>query len=102
MAASGERAMAKRTGSRKAGAAAKTEPVGSSEPPLDPQLLRRVVVENINPQVDGGRFPIKRVTGESVTVSADIHADGHDLLAAVVMYRRAGDAAWREVPMTLV
>jgi starch synthase (maltosyl-transferring) len=61
--------------------------------------FRRVVVEGIRPQVDCGRFPIKRVVGEAVTVTADIHADGHDELAAVTMYRRIGEEAWREVPM---
>ena len=71
-------------------------------PQLDPQLQRRVVVENLHPQVDCGRFPIKRVPGEEVAVSADIHADGHDVLAAVLMFRRAGDAAWGEVPMEAV
>jgi starch synthase (maltosyl-transferring) len=62
-------------------------------------LKRRVVVEDVRPQVDAGRFPIKRVTGERVTVAADIFADGHDELSAVLLYRRVGDAAWREVPM---
>jgi starch synthase (maltosyl-transferring) len=69
---------------------------------LDPQLQRRVVVENIHPQVDCGRFPIKRVPGEEIAVGADIHADGHDVLAAVLMFRRAGDHTWREVPMEAI
>jgi len=69
---------------------------------LDPSLARRVVVENVRPQVDCGRFPIKRTVGETVRVTADIHADGHDVLAAAVLYRRAGDADWREVPMEFV
>ena len=67
--------------------------------PLDPLLLRRVVVENIYPEVDAGRFPIKRVVGETVVVSADVHADGHDKIAAAVLYRRAGDQSWHEAPM---
>src|SRR5581483_5662013 len=45
--------------------------------------------------------PIKRTVGERVTVSADIFADGYDLLAAVVKYRRAADPAWHESPLTL-
>ena len=53
----------------------------------------------MRPQVDGGRFPIKRVPGEQVTVTADIFADGHEELAAVVLYRSAGDREWREAPM---
>jgi starch synthase (maltosyl-transferring) len=66
---------------------------------LDETLLRRVVVENVYPEVDSGRFPIKRTVGESVIVSADVHADGHDLLAAVLMFRRAGAPTWIEVFM---
>ena len=48
---------------------------------------RRVVVERVQPEIDAGRFPIKRVVGETVFVSADVFADGHDLLAGVVKYR---------------
>jgi starch synthase (maltosyl-transferring) len=69
---------------------------------LEPTLQRRVVVEAVRPQVDGGRFPIKRVPGERVTVTADIFADGHDELGAVVLYRKVGDAEWREAPMAPV
>jgi starch synthase (maltosyl-transferring) len=66
---------------------------------LSPELLRRVVIEAVQPEVDCGRFPVKRVLGESVGVTADIHADGHDVLAAAVLYRRTGERAWREVGM---
>jgi starch synthase (maltosyl-transferring) len=72
-----------------------TAPAGG----LDPQLLRRVVVEHVLPQVDCGCFPVKRVIGESVVVTADVHADGHDMVAAALLYRRAGEADWRETPM---
>jgi starch synthase (maltosyl-transferring) len=68
----------------------------------EPDFLRRVVVEGVEPQIDCGRFPIKRVSGDSVTVTADIHADGHDVVAAVVMYRRAGEQTWNETPMQAV
>ena len=64
---------------------------------------RRVVIERVEPQVDGG--PLSRsngVTGDSVTVTADIHADGHDVVAAVVAHRRAGEALWREAPMQAI
>jgi starch synthase (maltosyl-transferring) len=73
-----------------------------AQPDLDPALQRRVIVENVRPQVDGGRFPIKRVTGEAVKVSADIFAEGHDVLAAVLLHRAAGDREWRQSPMTLL
>src|SRR6185437_14386697 len=49
---------------------------------------RRVVVERIEPEIDGGRFPIKRTVGETVDVSATIFADGHDVVAAVLRDRR--------------
>ncbi len=59
----------------------------------------RVVIENVHPQIEGGRYPIKRVEGDKVTVTADIFADGHDLVSAVVLHRRVGEAAWNESPM---
>lgn len=60
---------------------------------------RRVVVEGVTPEIDGGRFPIKRACGETVEVEADVFADGHDLLAARLCYRREQDAQWIDVPM---
>ena len=66
---------------------------------LDPSFLRRVVVAGIYPEVDGGRFPIKRVVGETVVVNADVHADGHDTLAAALLYRKQGARSWTEQPM---
>jgi starch synthase (maltosyl-transferring) len=59
----------------------------------------RVVVEGLWPEIDAGRFPIKRTTGEEVWVEADVFADGHDLVAAALRYRPAGEAEWRESPM---
>ena len=58
----------------------------------------RVWIEEIRPQLDCGRYPIKRTVGESVAVSAAVFADGHDLLQAVLLYRHeSGD--WQEVAM---
>jgi starch synthase (maltosyl-transferring) len=62
----------------------------------------RVVIENVTPEIDGGRFAIKRVTGERVVVEADIFADGHDLLAAVLKFRAAENSEWGETPMELL
>jgi starch synthase (maltosyl-transferring) len=70
--------------------------------PLDPALLRRVIVDAVAPQIDGGRFPAKRTPGEHVVVEADIFADGHDVLSAVVLWRAAGDREWRESAMSPV
>src|SRR5205814_5662655 len=53
------------------------------------------------PEIDAGRFPAKRATGETVTVEADIFADGHDVLAAVLRYRQPAEGpTWTDVPMT--
>jgi starch synthase (maltosyl-transferring) len=60
---------------------------------------RRVQIEGVKPEVDGGRFAIKRVVGERVEVEADIFSDGHDVVAARLLYRRDGPAGWRESPM---
>jgi starch synthase (maltosyl-transferring) len=60
---------------------------------------RRVVIEGVKPEVDAGRFPVKRVLGERVVVEADIFADGHDALSASLLYRKDGAAEWRETPM---
>src|SRR4051794_39114550 len=60
----------------------------------------RVVVENVRPQVDGGRFPIKRVVGDVVLVEADVFTDGHDSLVAELQYRSGKEPEWRRAPMT--
>jgi starch synthase (maltosyl-transferring) len=66
------------------------------------RALHRVVIEHVEPEVDGGRFPIKRTVGEEVRVRADIYADGHDLLGAMLLHRAVGDETWAEVPMRVV
>jgi starch synthase (maltosyl-transferring) len=60
-----------------------------------PQGRLRVVVERVQPEIDAGRFPIKRVVGEAVHVTVDMFADGHDQLAGVLKYRHvaAGPAS---------
>ncbi|MDY6917027.1 MAG: alpha-1,4-glucan--maltose-1-phosphate maltosyltransferase [Chloroflexota bacterium] len=63
---------------------------------------RRVVVEGVTPEIDCGRFPIKRVVGEKVSVEADIFADGYDALSAVLLFRKEDEAQWSEVPMELL
>ena len=59
----------------------------------------RVAIEAVSPAVDDGRFPAKRLVGELVEVSADLIADGHDRLAAALLWRPADEDDWREVPM---
>jgi starch synthase (maltosyl-transferring) len=59
----------------------------------------RVVIEAVSPQVEGGRYPIKRTVGDSVCVEADIFADGHDPVAAVLLHRKEGRELWEETPL---
>src|ERR1700758_1222462 len=61
-----------------------------------------VVIDNVQPLIDCGRSPIKRVVGEDLAVEADIFKDGHDVVAAVLKWRVAGNRAWRETPMVFV
>ena len=64
--------------------------------------LERVVVEGVTPQVDGGRFPIKRVVGEAVVVEADVFSDGHEAVACAVRWRRRGERRWNEERMSFL
>ena len=62
----------------------------------------RVVIEHIHPEIDGGRFPIKRAVGERVEVVAEIFADGHDVLAAVLRHRHTSSSEeWLETAMAV-
>ena len=72
---------------------------GEENSVISPADSRRVVIENVQPQVDCGRFPIKRTMGDRVSVSAGIFADGHDILYAVLRHRPAAQPDWEEVPM---
>lgn len=65
----------------------------------------RVVIEQLTPDIDGGRYPIKRTPGEVVVVEADIFSDGHDLVSAVLRYRPAHrdvETRWDEVAMEVL
>src|SRR6185312_6580403 len=61
-----------------------------------------VVIENLSPLVDGGRYMVKRVTGEDLVVEADIFKDGHDVVGASLRWRRVGETTWEETPMRFV
>jgi len=61
-----------------------------------------VVIENLQPLLDGGDYPVKRILGEDLAVEADIFKDGHDVVAAVVKWRVVGKRTWRETPMSFV
>ncbi|HEY32056.1 MAG TPA: alpha-1,4-glucan--maltose-1-phosphate maltosyltransferase [Dehalococcoidia bacterium] len=59
----------------------------------------RIIIEGVTPEIDGGRFPIKRIIGDRVIIEADIFADGHDALSAVLLHRTEDNPNWSEVPM---
>ncbi|MBA4035492.1 MAG: alpha-1,4-glucan--maltose-1-phosphate maltosyltransferase [Bradyrhizobium sp.] len=58
-------------------------------------------IEDVFPSIDGGRFPVKRIIGEPVEVWADIYRDGHEVIAAALVWRREVDREWRREPMTM-
>lgn len=63
---------------------------------------KRVVIENVSPEIDSGEFPIKRTVDEKVIVAADIFADGHDAISALLLHRKKGEKKWEETPMNFL
>jgi len=59
----------------------------------------RVIIKGVKPEINGGRFPIKRTVGETVIAEADILAEGHDILSGVLRYRHEADEHWSEIPL---
>ncbi len=69
---------------------------------FDPCVLNRhVIVQDVRPTVDGGRWPVKREIGDHLSLSAEIFKEGHGAIKAVLRARPSPDAAWREYPMSL-
>ena len=67
-----------------------------------PAQFPAAVIENLEPLIEGGRYPIKRVVGEDVVVEADVFKDGHDIVAAVLKWRIVGQPKWHETAMHFV
>jgi starch synthase (maltosyl-transferring) len=64
---------------------------------------KRVVIEEVRPQVECGRYPAKRIVGDEVTVSAAVFGDGHDHISGRLLYRNGDETDWRStsiVPLT--
>jgi starch synthase (maltosyl-transferring) len=59
----------------------------------------RVVIENVAPAVDSGRFAVKRVVGDRIVVEADVFSDGHDAVSATLHFRHDAKGEWTIVPM---
>jgi len=60
---------------------------------------KRTIIEGVAPEIDGGRYPIKRSVNEKVVVKADIFTDGHDAIFCNLLYRHFQDEGWNEVPL---
>ena len=69
---------------------------------LSNQLRRRVVIDRVGPEVDGGRFAVKRVRGDEVVVEADIVCDGHEELDCRLHVRHGETGQWTVMPMECV
>ena len=63
---------------------------------------RKIVIEDVTPQLDGGRYAVKREVGDILEVSADIFKEGHDAIAAAIRYRAADESEWLESRMSFV
>jgi starch synthase (maltosyl-transferring) len=68
----------------------------SAEPP------RRILIQQVRPQVDCGRYPVKATAGDTLAVSATIIRDGHEVLGASVRWKRPGATRWSEAPLHAV
>jgi starch synthase (maltosyl-transferring) len=81
----------------KAAAPAPPEPIPLLEVP-PPQFIT-VVIENLEPLVDAGRYPLKLAGGQDLTVAADIYMAGHDVVTALLKWRVRGRQRWNETAM---
>ena len=70
-----------------------------TRPPLPEKGRSRTVIENVRPEVDAGRFPIKRTLAEKIIVEADVFCDGYDRLRCLLLHRPAATTSWSEVAM---
>lgn len=70
-----------------------------AEAPRAPQNADRIYVDRVGPEIDGGRYPVKRIVGDRVDVGADVIKDGHDRFTVRLRYRHTADAAWSHAPM---
>lgn len=65
----------------------------------DATVAPRIIVEGIEPRIDSGDFPIKRVVGDWLVIEADIFTDGHEKIAAEMLFKAADEISWTRVPM---
>ena len=73
---------------------------GRTERTASSESFDRLVIECVTPELDAGRYPVKRIVGDLVEIGADIYKDGHELLAGHVRYRVPNDNGWRFTALT--
>jgi starch synthase (maltosyl-transferring) len=69
------------------------------EPATQLPNLGHIIIEAVEPAVDGGHYPAKRIVGEACVVEADIFREGHQIIRAALKYRRKRDESFTELPM---
>jgi starch synthase (maltosyl-transferring) len=69
---------------------------------MKPTAHRRIVIEAVHPELDCGRYAVKREAGDMLEVSADIFKDGHDAISAAIRYRAEDESEWRQVAMHFI
>ena len=83
----------------------RSDPIEVAQPETAPKKLAaapRIVIDDVVPSVDGGRFAAKRVIGEPITIESDVFADGHETLGVELLWRSADRRDWLRQPMRLV
>jgi len=74
----------------------------TTETPMPPTNVDTVIIANIAPCIEGGRYAVKRTVGDRLAVEADVFGDGHGKVVAMLQWRVGGDSEWRETPMRFV
>jgi starch synthase (maltosyl-transferring) len=65
-------------------------------------ISRPIIIQDVEPRIDGGRYPVKREVGDTLEVRATVFRDGHDKLTAIILYRRLDEPRWREAAMECI
>lgn len=71
-----------------------------NEKPINGQ--QRTIIENVSPELDGGKFAIKAIQGDKIQVEADVFLDGHDVLSACLLYKFSTSSDWQHAPMRFI
>jgi len=82
-------------------ASSATSSLGGAPGASTPATFRSVVIESVTPELDGGRYPVKREIGDTFVVEADLFKEGHDIIGARVVYLAPSDSVWQSAPLSL-